>query len=233
MSEPPTTITTTAAPSPPRRGALISIEGLDRAGKSTQCTHLLAHLLSQGHPVHLQKFPDRTTPIGLMIDQYLRSGADLEDHAIHLLFSANRWELAGKLRGLLAGGTTVVMDRYIHSGIVFTAAKGIDVGWCEAPERGLPRPDVVVFLDVEGEVAEARGGYGEERYERREVQERVRGLFGVVGGRDGHGGGEEGWWRRVDAGREVEVVRREVCGIVEEVVGRVGRGEAGEVGVYE
>jgi dTMP kinase len=29
-----------------------------------------------------------------MIDSYLRSEAELDDRAIHLLFSANRWELA-------------------------------------------------------------------------------------------------------------------------------------------
>jgi hypothetical protein len=37
---------------------------------------------------------DRTTPIGKMIDSYLRSQSDLDDRAIHLLFAANRWELA-------------------------------------------------------------------------------------------------------------------------------------------
>jgi dTMP kinase len=40
----------------------------------------------------LQLTPDRTTAIGQMIDAYLRSAADLDDRAIHLLFSANRWE---------------------------------------------------------------------------------------------------------------------------------------------
>lgn len=39
-------------------------------------------------------YTDRTTAIGKMIDAYLRSEADLDDHAIHLLFAANRWELA-------------------------------------------------------------------------------------------------------------------------------------------
>ena len=29
-----------------------------------------------------------------MIDSYLRSQSDLDDRAIHLLFAANRWELA-------------------------------------------------------------------------------------------------------------------------------------------
>lgn len=37
---------------------------------------------------------DRTTPIGKLIDSYLRSESEMDDRAIHLLFSANRWELA-------------------------------------------------------------------------------------------------------------------------------------------
>lgn len=35
---------------------------------------------------------DRTTQTGKMIDSYLQQKSDLDDHAIHLLFSANRWE---------------------------------------------------------------------------------------------------------------------------------------------
>jgi thymidylate kinase len=37
---------------------------------------------------------DRTTPIGKMIDSYLHSKTEMDDHSIHLLFSANRWEKA-------------------------------------------------------------------------------------------------------------------------------------------
>ncbi len=37
---------------------------------------------------------DRTTQIGKMIDSYLKSAVRMDDHAIHLLFSANRWEAA-------------------------------------------------------------------------------------------------------------------------------------------
>jgi len=37
---------------------------------------------------------DRTTAIGKMIDSYLQSKSELDDRAIHLLFSANRWECA-------------------------------------------------------------------------------------------------------------------------------------------
>jgi hypothetical protein len=37
---------------------------------------------------------DRSTPIGQMINSYLLGQSEQEDHVIHLLFSANRWELA-------------------------------------------------------------------------------------------------------------------------------------------
>ncbi|PUU78667.1 thymidylate kinase-domain-containing protein, partial [Tuber borchii] len=187
------------------RGALIAIEGLDRAGKSTQCQLLMDRLAEVNIPAHLQKFPDRTTPIGKMINAYLSTATTLEDHAIHLLFSANRWELSARILQLLNDGITVVLDRYVYSGIVFSAAKGLGLEYCRAPDVGLPRADVVLFLDLDAEVAKRRGGFGGERYEVEEVQRRVRGLFREVGEREG-----EVRWRVVDAGRSVEEVREEV-----------------------
>lgn len=95
-----------------RRAPFIVIEGLDRSGKSTQTGLLLARFEAAGLPAKLIKFPgkhsdspkrsstlmvlmpDRTTSIGQMINSYLQSESELDDRAIHLLFSANRWELA-------------------------------------------------------------------------------------------------------------------------------------------
>ena len=69
-------------------------------------------------------------------------------------------------------------DRYAFSGVAFSAAKGtLSMDWCKAPDRGLPKPDLVLFLDVSAEVAKTRGGYGEERYEKEEFQARVRKAF--------------------------------------------------------
>jgi len=80
----------------------------------------------------------------------------------------------------------------VYSGIVFSAAKGLGLDYCRAPDVGLPRADVVLFLDLDAEVAKRRGGFGGERYEVEEVQRRVRALFKEVGGRGGGGGG--GLW---------------------------------------
>ncbi|KAI0606531.1 Thymidylate kinase [Pyrenophora tritici-repentis] len=49
--------------------------------------------------------------------------------------------------------------------------------WCRNPELGLPRPDLCIFLDISAEDAAKRGGYGAEKYEKKDMQDRVRVLF--------------------------------------------------------
>ena len=43
---------------------------------------------------------------------------------VHELFSLNRWECKNDIEHLLASGTTLIVDRYAYSGVVYTAAKG-------------------------------------------------------------------------------------------------------------
>ncbi|XP_058292375.1 thymidylate kinase isoform X4 [Hylobates moloch] len=75
-----------------RRGALIVLEGVDRAGKSTQSRKLVEALCAAGHRAELLRFPERSTEIGKLLSSYLQKKSDVEDHSVHLLFSANRWE---------------------------------------------------------------------------------------------------------------------------------------------
>ncbi|KAH9998571.1 thymidylate kinase-domain-containing protein [Xylariaceae sp. FL0662B] len=164
----------------PVRGAFVVFEGMDRAGKTTQAKLLQQRCVESGREVRFMRFPDRSTPIGAMIDSYLKGQAEIEDHVIHLLFSANRWEAEKKIKAALSAGHTIICDRFYHSGIVYSAAKNnkaLSLSWAKAPEVGLPRPDVVLFLDLEEPVARARGGWGGEVYEKGEMQRRVRDLF--------------------------------------------------------
>ncbi len=150
------------------RGAFILLEGVDRCGKTTQCSLLLKHLLSLSIAAVALRFPDRTTSVGQLIDGYLRSGKDIDDRAVHLLFSSNRWEAAPKLAQELANGNTIVCDRYAYSGVAFSSAKTQDdrqskgedlsIEWCKAPDAGLPAPDTVIFLDLSQDESEKRGG---------------------------------------------------------------------------
>ena len=87
-----------------------------------------------------------------------------DDHVIHLLFSTNRWEKVSELTKALEQGHNVIVDRYSFSGIAFSSAKeNMSFEWCKQPERGLPKPDLVCFLDVSPEEAAKRGGFGNER----------------------------------------------------------------------
>lgn len=188
-------------------------EGIDRSGKTTQVAKLVEALNAENKPTVGKRFPDRTTATGQVINNYLQSTVDLEDHVIHLLYSANRWEARAEFCSLLEKGTTLIVDRYSFSGVAFSAAKeGMTVEWCYAPERGLPEPDVVIFLDMSTEDAKARGDYGKERYEKEEFQRKVRAVYDEL---------MEDNWVTVNAARDVDTVHKEIKGIVEKTMSRV------------
>ena len=74
-----------------------------------------------------------------MINSYLQGKAHQDDHAIHLLFSANRWEDIQGLLDEVVQGTTLVVDRYSFSGAVYSAAKenpDLSLEWAWSPEIG-------------------------------------------------------------------------------------------------
>lgn len=132
---------------------------------------------------------------------------------IHLLFSANRWEASSQIRDDISQGTTVVIDRYYYSGIVYSAAKGcadLSLDWARQPEIGLPKPDICIFLDISPEKASQRGGFGVERYETDSMQKRVRQLFHeMLKSQD------EVEMRLVDAGQNMEKVTEDIMNLVD------------------
>ena len=148
----------------------------------------------------------------MMIDQYLTGAAQQDDHSIHLIFSANRWEAIASIKADLLNGVNIIVDRYSFSGAVYSAAKGnpgLSLEWAWSPEIGLLKPDLVFFLDLSAEAAAKRGGYGEERYEKEEMQKRVRDLFQDLFARLDEN------VHRIDAGRSVEVVEKDITGVIE------------------
>ncbi|ESR60383.1 Thymidylate kinase [Citrus sinensis] len=187
------------------RGALVVLEGLDRCGKTSQCSRLLSYLEGLGHSVELWRFPDRTTSVGQMISAYLSNESHLDDHTIHLLFSANRWEKRSMMEAKLKAGTTLIVDRYSYSGVAFSSAKGIDIEWCKAPEIGLLAPDSVLYLDIPPEKAAERGGYGGERYEHLEFQRKVAQCYQML---------RDSSWKIIDACQSIEDVEKQLKEIV-------------------
>lgn len=214
----------------PPRGTFILLEGVDRCGKTTQCGLLIKHLLTLSLSAVAMNFPDRTTPVGTIINSYLKSGNEMNDQAIHLLFSANRWESAPKLAQLISDGNVVICDRYAYSGVAFSSAKVgpngenlLPINWCMNPDIGLPAPDAVIFLDIDQEEAEKRGGFGNERYEKRDMQIRVRERFSQLKATDEEDGRVP--WHVINASQSIDKVEAAIQTIAHETLRKVNEGK--------
>ena len=92
----------------------------------------------------------------------------LNDEAVHLLFAMNRWEQKEDIISTLESGTSIICDRYAYSGVAYSGAKGLDFEWCLNADRGLVKPDLVIYIDIDMETIKERAGFGEERYEKTE-----------------------------------------------------------------
>lgn len=153
------------------RGCFIVFEGIDRAGKSTQA-EILARKLSSS--VKCVRFPNYDTPSGQILLSYLKSKVDMDARTSHLLFAANRAECVADIKKSLENGVTVVCDRYVLSGVAYSVAKGLDVDWCCAVERGLPKPDLVILLCVDVDVVEKRSEFGSDRHDKKDFLIKVQ-----------------------------------------------------------
>lgn len=208
-----------------KRGALIVFEGGDHSGKTTQCSKLIQALTSKGQHTQLFKFPDRTSSIGQMIDKYLGNKVDIEDHSVHLLFSANRWEKQPQIMKLLNAGTTLIVDRYAFSGVAFTAAKpGFDIDWCKQPDIGLPKPDLVCYLTLDTEAAAKRGTFGGERYERTDFQKKVMNNFEKL---------KDSTWKEINADQSIEDLHTEILDLVTKTMAAVEDKPIGKLWIPE
>ncbi|KAJ3441098.1 thymidylate kinase [Anaeramoeba flamelloides] len=190
------------------RGAFIVFEGLDRSGKTTQTELLKKRLFEEKEQASLFKFPNRKSETGKLINNFLQKKTPLEGHAIHLLYSANRWEEKDNLLSKLNNGITVVSDRYAYSGVAYTSAKGIDIDWCKKSDSGLPKPDLVIWLEIPFEIAEKRGDYGEEIYETKEFQMKAKKMFDKL---------HDSNWISIDASLPIE----EQAGLIYNAVSKV------------
>lgn len=170
-------------------GYLITLEGIDGCGKTTQARLLQARLESEAIPHLLIREPG-CTPVGERIRQLLLQKEDpLTDDAEILLYAAARAELvAVVIRPALKKGLVVVCDRYFDSTVAYQGyGGGADGAWIRAlNERvtGGLRPHLTFLFDLSVEEALRRRGSGGDRIEERDLSyhRRVRrGYLAIAG----------------------------------------------------
>ncbi|KAL3847417.1 hypothetical protein ACJMK2_018328 [Sinanodonta woodiana] len=115
-----------------------------------------------------------------------------------------------KMQDLLLQGTTLIVDRYAYSGVAFTVAKlDFDLEWCKQPDIGLPKPDVVVQLQLSTEAAMKRDGFGRERYENADLQAKVASNYAKL---------RDSTWKVIDADKSKEDLHTELLALCKSVI---------------
>jgi len=144
-------------------GKLIVIEGTDGSGKSTQFRLMSQRLTDEGKAFRNLVFPRYSEPSSALIRMYLggefgTKPSDVNAYAASAFYAVDRFASYKQDWGQwYEEGGLILSDRYTTSNAVHQASK-------EAPESrnaflqwlyefeydklGLPRPDLVIYLDV-------------------------------------------------------------------------------------
>ncbi len=139
-----------------KRGFLVALEGIDQSGKRTQAQLLARRLRTNGYAASIYRFPDYTTRIGKQLRAYLDGRNQLDYHAIHLLYAANKWERIGEMTKEIKSGCNVIVDRYTGSNLAYGSAHDLALNWLSSLEEGLPKPDMVLVLDISPSISFTR-----------------------------------------------------------------------------
>lgn len=117
------------------------------------------------------------------------------------------------IKAKLNQGVTLVLDRYAFSGVAFTSAKeNFSLDWCKQPDVGLPKPDLILFLQLQLLDAASRGEFGLERYETGTFQEQVLLCFQQLMSEKNLN------WKVVDASKSIEDVHEEIRALSEDAI---------------
>ena len=143
--------------------ALLVIEGLDGAGKSTQVGLLQKHLEINNLQYKYLHFPRTNSPVyGDLIARFLRGElgdiGSVNPYLVALIYAGDRADAKSLLEQWANEEMIIILDRYVYSNIAYQCAKLADMqqkeslkAWILETEFNyfkLPKPDLNIFLDV-------------------------------------------------------------------------------------
>ena len=167
-----------------RRGRMITVEGIDGAGKSTHLPWLKELLERGGRQVWATREPGGT-PLGERLRALLLHEPMAPLTEALLVFAARREHCEREIWPRLDAGTWVVCDRFTDATYAYQGGgRGVPAREIEALERvaiGDFRPDLTLIFDVPAAVGRKRLADGREldKFERQQNAffERVRAAY--------------------------------------------------------
>jgi len=196
-----------------KKGCLISIEGIDGAGKSTQIKMLGDWFRAYGIDAVILKEPTEG-PYG----REIRENATAHRHTspqeeMRLFMMDRREDVTKNILPALKACKVVVMDRYYQSNMAYQGARGLDPWQIEAEnEQFSPVPDLVIVLDIDPASGLSRitntRKTALDAFEKEDYLRKVREIFLAIG-RKPNG-------VIIDAERQPEVVHESIVRAIKE-----------------
>jgi dTMP kinase len=208
------------------RGALITVEGVEGSGKSTQCARLAQYLTSRGIEVVQTSEPDGT-PLGLRIRALFEADGPTPTPLTQtFLFMAARQEHVTRvIAPALTRGAVVISDRYTDATVAYQGhGQGVDVqtiGELNMLATGGILPDLTLVLDLDPvEGMQRIRGRALDAFEKMDLafHRRVREGYLEIARSD------KSRVTVLDAGRAPDVLHADVIRAVDECLARRGGG---------
>ncbi len=166
-------------------GMLIAIDGIDGAGKTTQCNLLANWLKSEGYSVVVVKEPSKdgkyAKEIRMRSKHRIFDQSNTPEDELKLFVEDRRENVEKRIKPNLKENKIVIMDRYYFSTIAYQSALGLDPDNIKKiNEEFAPIPDITLIIDVTPGVGIERiNGRGDKcnSFEKREYLEKVKEAF--------------------------------------------------------
>jgi dTMP kinase len=191
---------------------LIVLEGIDATGKTTISKMLKELMESRGFSVALYVYPNKTSIYGSIIKLFLDSKLSLTPEEQFFLYILDMFRDREDVLSKLSKGFIVIMDRYFTSTIAYQCAQSFNYDFAKKiiEYLKLPKPDVIIYLDLDPKIAIERKLRQKENldiFEREEIfLAKVRKLYFTMI--------EEGYptrnWIKVTASKNIGEVYNEV-----------------------
>lgn len=148
------------------KGRIIVLEGLDGCGKSTQLELAAQSLTERGLDCRRISFPEYGSDSGRLVSRYLNGDIPCEGeigaYAASSFYAIDRYiSFVTDWKNDYERGATILSGRYTSSNIIYQMTKAENredfLNWLtdyEYNKLGLPKPDMVIFLDMPPEVSQ-------------------------------------------------------------------------------